>query len=61
MFMLMFLVDTLTNERQTSYPKAGLILRTSSFKDSKGASTEEDTSKGKRYKLIFIHYSLFLL
>ncbi|CAH1109288.1 unnamed protein product [Psylliodes chrysocephalus] len=39
-------VDTLTNERQTSYPKAGLILRTSSFKDSKGASTEEDTSKG---------------
>ncbi|KRT85397.1 hypothetical protein AMK59_390, partial [Oryctes borbonicus] len=27
-------VDTLKSERQPSYPKAGLILRTSSFKDS---------------------------
>nr|CAH7740064.1 unnamed protein product [Callosobruchus chinensis] len=28
-------VDILKSERQTSYPKAGLILRTSSFKDSR--------------------------
>ncbi|XP_057654880.1 mucin-2 isoform X1 [Diorhabda carinulata] len=35
-------VDSLKNERQTSYPKAGLILRTSSFKESKSAPSEED-------------------
>ncbi|XP_072394526.1 uncharacterized protein [Diabrotica undecimpunctata] len=39
-------VESLKNERQTSYPKAGLILRTSSFKDSKNDSNEEDVTSG---------------
>ncbi|XP_050513156.1 titin [Diabrotica virgifera virgifera] len=39
-------VESLKNERQTSYPKAGLILRTSSFKDSKNDSNEEDITSG---------------
>nr|XP_023020334.1 uncharacterized protein LOC111508923 [Leptinotarsa decemlineata] len=37
-------VETLKSERQTSYPKAGLILRTSSFKDRNSESDDEETS-----------------
>ncbi|XP_018570913.1 titin isoform X2 [Anoplophora glabripennis] len=42
-------VETLKSERQTTYPKAGLILRTSSFKDS-GSGTDEsrETSPANR-------------
>nr|CAI5839322.1 unnamed protein product [Callosobruchus analis] len=34
-------VDILKSERQTSYPKAGLILRTSSFKDSRTGDSKQ--------------------
>ncbi|KAG5891014.1 hypothetical protein JTB14_005788 [Gonioctena quinquepunctata] len=37
-------VETLKSERQTSYPRAGLILRTSSFKDADSESDHEETS-----------------
>lgn len=41
------LVETLKNEKQSSYPKAGLILRTSSFKENGQQSTERrETSPG---------------
>ncbi|CAG9856982.1 unnamed protein product [Phyllotreta striolata] len=37
-------VESLKSERQPAYPKAGLILRTSSFKDSKLDATKSDNS-----------------
>ncbi|CAH1154637.1 unnamed protein product [Phaedon cochleariae] len=37
-------VETAKNEKQTVYPKAGLILRTSSFKSTGNGSNEEITS-----------------
>ncbi|XP_063904658.1 titin-like isoform X2 [Zophobas morio] len=45
-------VETSKNERQSSYPKAGLILRTSSFKDSasSGDSREGSTERTTNVK-----------
>ncbi|KAF5290833.1 hypothetical protein FQA39_LY14595 [Lamprigera yunnana] len=37
-------VETSKNERQSSYPKAGLILRTSSFKKEKNRSSSRESS-----------------
>lgn len=43
----LFAVETLKNEKQTSYPKAGLILRTSSFKENGHQTLDQDeTSPG---------------
>lgn len=41
------LVETLKSEKQTVYPKAGLILRSSSFKGTNGdAEVSPDSSQG---------------
>ena len=49
---MLYLVETSKNERQSSYPKAGLILRTSSFKDSasSGDSREGSTERTTNVK-----------
>lgn len=48
-------VESIKNERQASYPKAGLILRTSSFKDS----AEEDSTGENLPTLIFNIFLMF--
>lgn len=50
-FCFIYLVETLKSERQTTYPKAGLILRTSSFKSTNGEGEPDsrESSPGKEF------------
>lgn len=55
-------VETLKNEKQTSYPKAGLILRTSSFKEDGHQSPDQsETSPGIIIQTIINFFFNFVL
>lgn len=42
-------METLKNEKQSSYPKAGLILRTSGFKENGQQAVEQSYTSSGNY------------